>query len=221
MSRKEKGSDVESFIGLLGIIGYWVLAWLFFIAPTTRAAGGLGIFAFLFSLSVTGVVGIVGMPLTISVCGYVYNFFAGVMDVLNRLSYQQKMAVYVAGATISNLDAMDGHEFERYLEELFRLAGYSVEKLPHSRDKGADLVVTGSDGKRIAVQAKRSSSKISNSAIQEVYGSLNVYGAHNGMVVTNNEFTKDAIELANANGVALVDRHGLVELMNKVKQRQV
>lgn len=86
--------------------------------------------------------------------------------------------------------------------------GYSVIHTPLSGDQGADLILSGNKG-RIAVQAKRYSSKVSNKAVQEVVASKALYKCTEGLVVTNNYFTNSAIELAEANGIGLIDREKL------------
>ena len=81
-------------------------------------------------------------------------------------------------------------------------------------DQGADLILkTGNH--IIAVQAKRYSSNVGNTAIQEIYTSLNVYGANEGWVVASSGFTSSAKELARKNNVKLFDRKGLLELIEQ------
>lgn len=59
----------------------------------------------------------------------------------------------------------------------------------------ADLVLK-KFGEITIVQAKRYNNKVTNKAIQEVVASIKYYNAHKGAVITNNEFTDSAIELA-------------------------
>ena len=77
-----------------------------------------------------------------------------------------------------------------------------------SHDQGADLLLYR-PGEKIAVQAKRYNSKVTNQAIQEVVGSLQFYNADKGWVVTTNTFTQSALDLAKANNVELIDRFRL------------
>jgi restriction system protein len=104
---------------------------------------------------------------------------------------------------------MSGEEFENYLSEHFRKIGYRVKLTPKSNDYGADLVLR-KGGEKIVVQAKRYQSKVSNKAIQEIVGALGYYNAQKAMVVTNSYFTKNACDLARANGVELWDRNVLI-----------
>ena len=67
----------------------------------------------------------------------------------------------------------------------------------------------------MVIQAKRYNQKVSNSAIQEVVASIRHYKADKGMVVTNNEFTNEAIDLAKSNDITLIDRKQLKEWLTK------
>ena len=116
--------------------------------------------------------------------------------------------------TINDVDLLDGYQFEGLLKILFEKMGYRVEHTPLSGDQGADLILTRFDD-RIVVQAKCYSDKVSNKAVQEVVASISMYNASKGMVVTNNEFTNSAVELANSNNVELIGRFKLDSLIKQ------
>jgi len=115
--------------------------------------------------------------------------------------------------SIEDVDALNGFEFEKFLKLLFEKLGYKVTHTKLAGDQGADLVLDHL-GELIVVQAKRSRSKISNSAIQEVVASIRFYKAKKGMVITNSEFTHSAIELAKSNNIVLIARKELEELID-------
>lgn len=115
---------------------------------------------------------------------------------------------------LRELDYLSGVAFEEFLRLLFDKMHYKVEKTSQSHDQGADLILIDEIGVRIAVQAKRSKNKIGNNAIQEITAALNHYGADKGIVITNNEFTNAAINLARSNRIKLMDRYKLEQLMN-------
>jgi restriction system protein len=56
---------------------------------------------------------------------------------------------------------------------------------------------------------------VSNKAIQEVVAGMKYYDLKKGIVVTNNYFTKSAIELGNSNDVVLWDRVILKEKISE------
>jgi restriction system protein len=113
---------------------------------------------------------------------------------------------------IAEIDGMDGRTFEKYLENLFNRLGYRVERTRYVGDYGADLV-TRKDGVRTVIQAKRYQGKVGIKAVQEAVASKGYYDCTAAMVVTNSTYTKQAVELARANGVELWDRDRLVEAL--------
>lgn len=117
-------------------------------------------------------------------------------------------------ASGESIDKLTGHEFEHFLKGLFEKMGYTVTNTKLSGDQGADLIVSKA-GEKIVVQAKKHTNKVTNKAIQEVVAAIKHYNADKGMVVTNNFFTRSAVELAKSNNVELIDRDGLNDLLKK------
>lgn len=116
---------------------------------------------------------------------------------------------------IYDIDKMDGIQFEHYLSAIFKSQGYNVKVTKATGDYGADLVLT-KESEKIVVQAKRYSKNVGISAIQEITASKSYYNATRAWVVSNSFFTKSAIELAQSNGVELLDRKALINLVLKV-----
>lgn len=115
---------------------------------------------------------------------------------------------------------MNGFQFEEYLKELFIFSGFQAEVTQKSRDYGADLILTDSQGIKTTVQAKRWNSNVGIKAIQEAYASMPKYKADKSIVITNSYFTKEAIELADVTGVTLVDREKLVNWINEISPQE-
>lgn len=72
------------------------------------------------------------------------------------------------------------------------------------------------DGRKIGIQTKRYSSKVSNTAVQEVVAGLKFYNCDEGVVIINNYFTDSAIELAEANNIVLWDRDMLIQKIDEL-----
>jgi restriction system protein len=127
--------------------------------------------------------------------------------------HQRRMkALRQSGA--DQIDQMSGREFEERLWLLFKDLGWTVEATPISGDWGADLIIS-KDGERIAVQAKRYSKPVGVQAIQEAVTAQAKYGCTGSMVVTNNDYTRQARELARHNQTVLWNRERLVsEMLN-------
>ena len=126
-----------------------------------------------------------------------------------------------------------GKQFEEFVCALYRELGYqafttgelrAMGKLPAgimkrggSGEQGVDVLIKDHINKQVViVQCKHYSGKVSNSAIQEIHGALALYEAHRAIVVTNQYFTEPAKELAFANKVTLVDRDGLLKMVEYV-----
>jgi len=109
---------------------------------------------------------------------------------------------------VHHVDVMDGVNFERLLADRFRASGWRVTMTPKDSDYGADLILERRSDK-VAVQAKRYTSTVGISAVQQVIGAIHHYKASRGMVVTNSHFTPNAIELAASADVELWDRDAL------------
>lgn len=109
-----------------------------------------------------------------------------------------------------------GEEFEKYLcDELNTLANVKCEMTKASGDQGADLLVTLSSGKKIAIQCKLYSSSVGNDAVQEVIAGKVFYKCDMACVVSNNTYTSSAMELARCAEVELLHYSELKNYINE------
>ena len=130
-----------------------------------------------------------------------------VLVLLYRLLFRK------ARAHNSQIQDMDGHEFEYYCADILSKNGFrNVTVTPGSNDYGADIVATR-EGEKWVIQCKRYSSALGNSPVQEVVAAKSYYCADRAAVMTNSSFTGNARSLAEANDVWLVDGEQL-ELMS-------
>ena len=118
-------------------------------------------------------------------------------------------------------ESMTGIEFETFSKKLLEANGFdNVEVTTASHDYGVD-VIAYKDNIKYAIQCKKYSSKVGIKAVQEVIGSRSMHKCHVGVVLTNNYFTKSAIELAEKNNIFLWDRNKLDELLKKYQEKDV
>lgn len=122
----------------------------------------------------------------------------------------QRQRLLLSG--IREIDVMPGFQFERFLGALFERVGYSVEYTPQTGDFGADLILQGF-GATIAVQAKRYDKTVGVNAVQEVHASKAYYRASEAWVITNQDFSEAARQLANKSQVRLINRAQLIDLI--------
>ena len=97
-----------------------------------------------------------------------------------------------------------GVQFENLMIRILRDTGMIVHDTPASSDYGADLIIEYK-GHRIAGQCKYYGNAIGVKAVQEVLGALAYYNCEAGVVFTNDTFTQQAVNLATANKVLLID----------------
>jgi len=97
-----------------------------------------------------------------------------------------------------------GVQFENLMIQVLRDTGMTVHDTPASSDYGADLIIEYK-GHRIAGQCKYYGKAIGVKAVQEVLGALAYYNCEAGVVFTNDTFTQQAVNLATANNVLLID----------------
>jgi restriction system protein len=106
---------------------------------------------------------------------------------------------------LHQIDAMTGIEFENYVAAKLRAAGYRVALTKATGDFGVDLIAS-KGGRRIAIQCKRHGRRIGAPAVQQVVAGALLHRCTSTMVVSNQEFTAAAIELAGVHSCELVGR---------------
>ena len=115
---------------------------------------------------------------------------------------------------LMGVDYMDGRDFEMWCAELLWYSSFTdIKVTPASSDQGVDIIAQYK-GEKYAIQCKRFSNRLGNTPVQEVCAGKVFYGCDRSAVMTNNYFTKGAIQLAKATGVYLWDRDTLMELLN-------
>lgn len=99
------------------------------------------------------------------------------------------------GKRIRTAFVENGQQFEAYLCEIFRRAGYKVHPTKFSYDFGADLLIE-SNGRFVVLQAKYYNKPIDSSAVEEAVVAGAIYGTGFVGIVTNNEIPERVKEFA-------------------------
>ena len=163
----------------------------------------------------------------------------------NRLSPEKNKVYFRFELTPEEIDSLGagmsdyhrGRVFEEYIANLYRLQGNkawttgelreqgllppSIQKRGGSGEQGVDVVLLAPQGEKIAIQCKLYKGKVDNKAIQEIVAALPLYEAQFGVVITNNYFTGPAQDLAASNGVLLIDREGLQQLIKNTRKKLI
>lgn len=117
------------------------------------------------------------------------------------------------------VDTLAPHLFEAYVAALWRKQGYDVQLTPQGRDRGADVVATGSS-RSVLLQVKHSSGTVGITAVQEIAAARayysRLYALHFELgIVTNGRLTNDARQLARDNDVRVQDGSNLYRLVDQ------
>ncbi len=123
---------------------------------------------------------------------------------------------------INEINQMSSDEFEELLSHLFKQQGYQVKQIPKSDGIGADLLLK-KEKDVIVVQAKRRSIEIGASAVKELVLAAENYNANKKWIVTNRDYTSDAILQAHLKSVTLLNRDDLLQMLkayNTPQKRQ-
>jgi restriction system protein len=111
-------------------------------------------------------------------------------------------------ASMMAIDAMTGTEFEDYVAARLRRAGWRVTVTSVNGDYGVDLIAQR-DGKSVAIQCKRHGKSVGVAAVQQVVSGARHHGCTKSIVITNQEFTRAARQLAHTHGCQLIGRRAL------------
>lgn len=115
----------------------------------------------------------------------------------------------------SNIDEMEGHDFEYFCAELLKKRGFEeVEVTKGSGDYGVDILAE-KEGITYAIQCKCYAEPVGVKAVQEAYAGRDYYDRMVGAVLTNQYFTAPAVEAAKKLKILLWDRGYLESMMEE------
>ena len=97
-----------------------------------------------------------------------------------------------------------GRDYEYYLAYELQNLGYRAWVTPATGDFGTDVILQVNRYFRIIFQCKYYSSKIGNHAVQEICAAKEYYKSQLCVVITNQNYTDAAVELAEANNIMLI-----------------
>lgn len=106
------------------------------------------------------------------------------------------------------LQSMSWQQFERLVAEAFRRKGYSIPE-KSGRHSRIDFVLRKS-GETFLVSCKQwRAIRVGVNVVHELYDVMADKGAHGGIVVTSGVFTDEAVTLAHASRIELIDGEAL------------
>ena len=112
-------------------------------------------------------------------------------------------------------DLMEGRDFEYFCADLLQKRGFlEVEVTKGSGDNGVDILAE-KDGVTYAIQCKRYEEPVGVKTVQEVYAGRDYYDRMVGVVMSNQYFTKGAVDMARKVKIMLWDRGDLEEMIEE------
>jgi restriction system protein len=153
------------------------------------------------------IVGIIGHSVWLGLAGATFGMFLALLLRRER-----------PGASMTTIDAMSGVEFEGYVAARLRRAGWQVRFTPAVGDYGVDLIAD-KDGQSVAVQCKRHGKSVGVAAVQQVVSGARHHGCTRSIVVSNQEFTTAARQLAYTHCCQLIGRRALQAWVPPPSQR--
>lgn len=145
-------------------------------------------------------------------------------NIINGLNINDANTDTFSYYTIDDMKYMTGAFFEKVLRQLYENMGYDALKTPDSKDRGADILAWKDKTRRegILIQTKQTSTEdnMNGDGVQEVVASLAHYSKKYPecnwtlAVITNaRDFTAGAKELSRDNGVKLIARNSLTNML--------
>lgn len=141
--------------------------------------------------------------IVITVIAVLFLGIAGILHMKNKRKFSK------------DYDLMEGRDFEFFCADLLQKRGFlEVEVTKGSGDKGVDILAE-KDGVSYAIQCKRYEEPVGVKAVQEAYAGRDYYDRMVGVVMSNQYFTKGAVEMARKLKVLLWDRGYLEEMLEE------
>jgi len=111
-------------------------------------------------------------------------------------------------------ESMEGQEFEEYCAKLLESNGFTdIELTVASHDFGIDILCNREEIS-YAIQCKCYSEPVGIRAVQEAYAGKDYYDRMIGIVMTNQKFTKNAVQFAQKLRVLLWDGEHISKMKN-------
>jgi HJR/Mrr/RecB family endonuclease len=118
--------------------------------------------------------------------------------------------MFAPAPRFQRLDSLAGRSLELALVECFELLGFEEVSHIGGYDKGTEIVALR-EGERLAIQAKRQSSRVAIGAVRQLIDGIRRYECDKGLAATNSYVTPPAIECAEGSGIELWDRRTIAE----------
>lgn len=141
--------------------------------------------------------------LSVKTISVIVVFTMALLLLVTKLYLNKKLYIKRSVLKPAKWNIMTGQKFEDQIVIWLKLCGYVEVVKTEYFDQGIDIVAA-KPGIILGVQVKRSSKLVGVSAVRAAIAGLKSYGCSQAMVVTNADYTQQAISLARVNGCRLV-----------------
>lgn len=154
------------------------------------------------------ILAIVFFPITIAVF---------VVSIVKGKKEEREIHEFLENIQLSDIDAINGYQFEEIIDYLFRYYGYKTSITKKSGDYGVDVFASRKQ-ENYCIQAKLYyNHSVGASAIQQINTAKNYYGCDYSVVITNSRYSKQAVDMARKLNVILLDRDDLGAMLQQYK----
>ncbi|WP_371135632.1 restriction endonuclease [Reyranella sp.] len=116
------------------------------------------------------------------------------------INFASIRAKYLEAITEQNLaETLSPREFEFLIGALYSSLGYDVHVTQQTRDGGHDIMATKESSRsteRLLIECKCTRSPVRVGVVRQLMGTLDVYNATSGVLVTTSQFTTAAYKFA-------------------------
>lgn len=136
-------------------------------------------------------------------------------EVLRRQQEKEEQARQkeINRKNFSHWSEVDPYEFEREIALLFEKYGYQVKVTKGSGDGGIDILLSKS-GKKSVVQCKRYKTKVSPSAVRDLYGVMVSGKYFSGYLVCPSGFSEKTFQFAKGKKIGLIGLKRIMQMVN-------
>lgn len=124
--------------------------------------------------------------------------------------------------SIELLDALEWKRFEMVCAKYFEMQGFKSRTNLSGADGGVDihLFADGSDRPDSVVQCKAWTRKVRINMVRELLGVMSAGGWTKGIFITTGDYTREARDFAEGNGISLIDGEGLLARIGALAPEQ-
>lgn len=134
-------------------------------------------------------------------------------------SRQQAVEERITAQSVAELHALPPDQFEAFVAQTFRGAGFKVWDIRFTADHGVDLQVITSDGAPAVAQVKRYQDRVGEPTVRDLYGTMINAGADRAYLINTGGFSQPAREWAEGKPITLIDGRQLLQMQGTREQR--